>query len=181
MWALLCFSITLPEMFQFLHVCVLFFLHLHAETCHFTMSHASCKLQTVVKGKSWYSNLQPLFRALTCAKWISLQKMPMRDQNTHSALAAGLSGACASAFRSAYCYEKHFLQSAIIFFVRKRLACVYLTYQSDENSEVEVPLVCLQVYPSAECGEGGYLCTCTHAHPVLHATWSNGDVVRQNL
>lgn len=28
------------------------FLHLHAETCHFTMSHASCKLQTVVKGKS---------------------------------------------------------------------------------------------------------------------------------
>lgn len=103
----------------------------------------------------------------------------MRDQNTLSSLAAGLSRACANAFRSIYCYESIFYRVRS-FFVRKRLACVNLTYQTDENSEVEVPLVCLQDYPSAECGEG-CLCTCTHTPPVLHATWSNGDVVRQNL
>lgn len=107
--------------------------------------------------------------------------MPMRDQNTHSALAAGLSWHVPMLFEAHIAMENIFYRVRSFFFVRKRLACVNLTYQSDENSEVEVPLVCLQDYPSAECGEGEYLCTCTHAHPVLHATWSNGDVVRQNL
>ena len=126
---------------------------------------------TIIKGKS-RSDLQSLFWVLTCISitWISLQKIPMRDQDTLSALTAGLSGGICQCFWSVYFYH-NISYTAWGFFRRKRFAPVNLQYPTDERSEGGRGALGQFPALSERWANRSHVCTCTHTDTHTWVTW----------